>query len=204
MGLFSKAASKFVNNRVSNTKTAFQLIIDDFKKYIMILKWVFVAFSVAMLVYSIVNKIGRPEINYSLLGLLLVYSVLDAILRRRENPNPSKKLRIIYAWMKIALNAAAIVSSLYTIYSATIAEVKPISIVLATLSLIMFIIKVFLEITVEILQSKWTLLKNAMLMDAKEYPNTSGKLFAPIVGDIEETEVKESVKKRIKNKQEKE
>ena len=204
MGLFSKAASKFVNNRVSNTKTAFQLIIDDFKKYIMILKWVFVAFSVAMLVYSIVHKIGRPEINYSLLGLLLVYSVLDAILRRRENPNPSKKLRIIYAWMKIALNAAAIVSSLYTIYSATIAEVKPISIVLATLSLIMFIIKVFLEITVEILQSKWTLLKNAMLMDAKEYPNTSGKLFAPIVGDIEETEVKESVKKRIKNKQEKE
>ena len=204
MGLFSKAASKFVNNRVSNTKTAFQLIIDDFKKYIMILKWVFVAFSVAMLVYSIVNKIGRPEINYSLLGLLLVYSVLDAILRRRENPNPSKKLRIIYAWMKIALNAAAIVSSLYTIYSATIAEVKPISIVLATLSLIMFIIKVFLEITVEILQSKWTLLKNAMLMDAKEYPNTSGKLFAPIVGDIEETEVKESVKKCIKNKQEKE
>ena len=204
MGLFSKAASKFVKNRVSNTKTAFQLIIDDFKKYIMILKWVFVAFSVAMLIYSIVNKIGRPEINYSLLGLLVVYSVLDAILRRRENPNPSKKLRIIYAWMKIALNAAAIVSSLYTIYSATIAEVKPISIVLATLSLIMFIIKVFLEITVEILQSKWTLLKNAMLMDAKEYPNTSGKLFAPIIGDIEETEVKESVKKRIKNKQEKE
>lgn len=204
MGLFSKAASKFVNNRVSNTKTAFQLIIDDFKKYIMILKWAFVAFSVAMLIYSIVNEIGRPVINYSLLGLLFLYSVLDAILRRRQNPNPTKKLRIIYAWMKIALNAAAIVSSLYTIYSATIDEVKPISIVLATLSLIMFIIKVFLEITVEIFQSKWTLLKNAMLMDAKEYPNTSGKLFAPLVGDIEQTEVKESVKKRIKNKQEKE
>ena len=203
MSLFSKVASNFVKERVSNTKTAFQLIIDDFKLYVLILKWIFVAFSAGMLIYGIVSGTGNLIINCCLLGLLFVYSILDAILKRLENPNPSKKLRIVYAWLKIVLNAAALVSSLYTLYSATINDVKPISIVLATLSMIMFIIKVLLEITVEVLQSKWVLLKNAMIMDAKEHPNTSAKLFAPIIGDVEEAEVKESIKNRIKNKQEK-
>lgn len=204
MGFFSKAVGNFAKKRVSNTKTAFQLIIEDFKRYVLVLKYIFLAFSVATLVYSIVAGVGILIINCCLLGLLFVYSVLDAILRLRENPDPPKKLRIIYVWLHILLNAAAISSSIYSLYSATIREIKPISIVLVTLSLVMFVIKVLLEITLEVLQSKWTLLKNAMLMDAKEYPGTSGKLFAPFVGeDIEEVEVKESVKKRIKKRQEK-
>ena len=41
-------------------------------------------------------------------------------------------------------------------------------------------------------------------MDAKEHPNTSGKLFSPIIGDIEEVEVKESVAERIRKKQDEE
>ena len=204
MGLFSKAVGNFAKKRVSNTKTAFQLIIEDFKRYVVILKYVFLAFSVATLIYGIISGIGNLIINCCLLGLLFVYSVLDAILRRRESPNASRKLRIVYAWMRISLNAAVLASSLYSLYSATVAEVKPITIVLATLSMIMFVLKVLLEITLEVFQSKWTLLKNAMLMDAKEYPGTSGKIFAPFVGeDIEEAEVKESVKKRIKKYQEK-
>lgn len=56
----------------------------------------------------------------------------------------------------------------------------------------------------EIFMSKWTLLKNAMIMDAKEHPNTSGKLFSPIIGDVEEIEVKESVADRIRRKQDEE
>ena len=40
-----------------------------------------------------------------------------------------------------------------------------------------------------------------MIMDAKEHPNTSAKLFSPLIGDIEEAEVKESVAERIKRKQ---
>ena len=203
MGLFSKVASNFVKDRVSNTKTAFQLIIDDFKRYVLILKYTFVVFSAGMLIYDIIVGTGNLIINSCLLGLLLVYTIIDAILKRKEAQNASKKLRKVYVWMKIALNAAALGTSLYTLYSATAATVKPISIVLATLSMIMFIIKVLLEITLEILQSKWSLLKNAMLMDAKDHPNTSGKLFAPLLGDIEEVEVKESVKNRIKNRQEK-
>ena len=204
MGLFSKIAGKFVKDRTVNTKTALQLIVEDFKRYILILKWIFLAFSFATIIYSIVAQIGNLIINCILLGVLLVYALLDAIFKLKQKPDPSKKLRIIYAWTRIALNAAALVSSLYAIYSATSNEIKPISIVLATLSLIMFILKVLTEICMEIFQSKWTLLKNAMIMDAKEHPNTSGKLFSPIIGDIEEVEVKESVAERIKKRQDEE
>ena len=201
MGLFGRMIGNFAKERVTNTKTAFQLIVEDFKRYILILKWVFLAFSFATVIFDIVMGIGNLVINCCLLGLLLVYSVLDTLFRVFRKPDPTKKLRIIYAWLRITLNAAAVISSLYAIYSAAAHEVKPITIVLATLSLIMFILKVLVEICYEIFQSKWTLLKNAMIMDAKEHPNTSGKLFSPLIGDVEEVEVKESVAERIKRKQ---
>ena len=201
MGLFSKIAGKFVKDRTANTKTALQLIVEDFKRYILILKWVFLGFSVSTIIYSLVVGIGNMIINFILLGVLAVYALLDTIFRLKRKPNPTRKLRVIYAWTRIALNAAALVSSLYAIYSATANEVKPISIVLATLSMIMFILKVLTEICLEIFQSKWTLLKNAMIMDAKEHPNTSGKLFSPLIGDVEEVEVKESVAERIRKRQ---
>ena len=204
MGLFGKLAGKFVKDRTANTKTALQLIVEDFKRYILILKWVFLGFSFATIIYSLVVGIGNFIINCILLGVLVVYALLDSIFRLKQKPNPTRKLRVVYAWTRIALNAAALVSSLYAIYSATSHDIKPISIVLATLSIIMFILKVLTEICMEIFQSKWTLLKNAMIMDAKEHPNTSGKLFSPIIGDIEEVEVKESVAERIRKRQDEE
>ena len=204
MGMFSKLAGKFVKDRTANTKTALQLIVEDFKRYILILKWIFLGFSFATIIYSIVVGIGNLVINCCLLGVLLIYALLDSIFKLKQKPDPSRKLRVIYAWTRIALNAAALISSLYAIYSATSSEVRPISIVLATLSLIMFILKVLTEIVMEIFQSKWTLLKNAMIMDAKEHPNTSGKLFSPIIGDVEEVEVKDSVAERIRKKQDEE
>ena len=181
MGLFGRIAGKFVKDRTANTKTALQLIIEDFKRYILILKWIFLGFSFATIIYSIVVGIGNLIINCILLGVLLIYALLDAIFKLKQKPDPSRKLRIIYAWTRIALNAAALISSLYAIYSATIHEIKPISIVLATLSLIMFILKVLTEICMEIFQSKWTLLKNAMIMDAKEHPILQANFFLQLL-----------------------
>ena len=203
MGLLSNLAGSFVKQRVSNTKTAFQLIVEDFRRYVTIMKWVFLALSAATLTYGIVTKTGSWIINAALIAVLCIYALLDTLFRMRANPNPTKKLRIIYAWIKIALNAMSIVGSVYALYSATMSQVKPIEIVLAALSMMMFILKILLEITLEVLSSKWDLLKNAMVMDAKEYPGTSGKIFSPFIGDIEQIEVKEGYAKRIREKQEK-
>lgn len=167
------------------------------------MKWVFLVLSVSTLIYGIVTQTGTLIINIILLAVLLAYSLLDTIFRLRANPNPTKKLRLIYAWIKIILNAAAIAGSIYALYSSTISQVKPIEIVLAALSMMMFILKVLLEITLDVLSSKCALLKNAMIMDAKEHPSTSAKIFAPFIGNIDETEVKENYAKRIRNKQDK-
>ena len=197
MGFFKHIASSFIKDRVSNTTTAFQLIIADFKRYVLILKYSFLAISLGTVIFGIITQTGNLIINCCLLGLLVVYAILDAILRKKEMVNPTKKVRLVYAWLKIILNAAALASSLYSLYSATASDVKPFSIVLATLSMIMFIIKVVVEICLDIFSSKWTLLKNAMMMDAKEHSKTSGKLFSPIIGDVEEVEIKESVANKI-------
>ena len=57
--------------------------------------------------------------------------------------------------------------------------------------------KVVVEICLDIFSSKWTLLKNAMMMDAKEHSKTSAKWFSPIIGDVEEVEIKESAANKI-------
>jgi len=202
MGFFSKVAGSFVKDRVSNTTAALQLIIEDFKRYIKILKYIFLFFSLATIVYNIITKAGNLIINCSLIGVLILYSILDAIFKRRENPDPSKKLRIIYAWIKILLNAAALSGSLYPLYSATSAEsIRPYSIVLTTLSLIMFILKVLVEICLDIFSSKWKFLKSAMILDAQEFPNTSGKIFSPLIGEVENVEVKESIINKLRKRQ---
>ena len=202
MGLFSSLAGSFVKERVSNTKTAFQLIVEDFRRYVMIMKWVFLALSAATLTYGIVTRTGSWIINAALIAVLFIYALLDTIFRIRRNPNPTKKLRVGYAWIRITLNAMSIAGSVYALYSSTINQVKPIEIVLAALSMMMFILKVLLEITLEVLSSKWDLLKNAMIMDAKEHPGTSGKIFSPFIGDIEQIEVKQQYADRIREKQE--
>ncbi len=202
MGIFSKLAGSFVKERVSNTKTAIELIVEDFKRYLVVIKWIFLVFSLGTVIYNLVTNTGNLIINIILICVLIIYAVLDAIFKKLKKPDPNKKLRFIYAWIRILLNAAALVSSFYTLYSATAGDaIKPFSIVLTTLSLLMFILKVVLEICVDIFSSKWKLLKNAMIMDAKEHPNTSGKIFSPFIGDADEVEVKDAVVNKIREHQ---
>ena len=203
MGIISKFAGSFVKERVSNTKTALELIVEDFKRYALIMKWVFLGFSFGTVIYDIVTKTGNLIINCVLIGVLVIYAVLDTIFKKLKKPDPNKKLRLVYSWVKICLNAAALASSIYSLYTATAGEtIKPISIVLTTLSLLMFILKVVLEICIDIISSKWKMLKEAMIMDAKEHPNTSGRIFSPFVGgDVSEVEVKDATVARIRDRQ---
>lgn len=203
MGFFSKLAGSMVKQRVTNTKTALELIIDDFKKYVFILKYVFLGFSVGTVVYSIIAGTGIIYINFALLGLLVGYAILDAVLKATEAKNASKAIRPIYAWLKIILNAGALASSLYTLYASTAGDkINAMSIVLSTLSIIMFVLKVLLEVCLDIFNKKWRLLKTGMILDAQEYPNTSGKIFGPFIGEfVEDQKLKQSDVDRIHNKQ---
>lgn len=201
MGIFSKFAGSFVKERVSNTKTAFELIVEDFKRYALIMKWIFLLFSFASVIYNLVTQTGNLIINCILIGVLVIYAILDTVFKALKKPDPNRKIRFAYAWIKIGLNAAALVSSIYTLYTATSGEIKPISIVLTTLSLLMFILKVILEICLDVISSKWKLLKGGMILDAKEHPNTSGKIFSTFIGDVDGVEVKDAIVERIRNKQ---
>ena len=52
MGLIGKIAGKFVKDRTANTKTALQLIVEDFKRYVLALKLIFLCFSFFMPTYT--------------------------------------------------------------------------------------------------------------------------------------------------------
>lgn len=153
---------------IQNTVSAVQIVIDDLKRYIRAFKFIFVLFSAGMLIFQIVIKSGSTIVNWCLLGGLAVYYVLDAIFKARKRSNPPRAIKITYAWFKICLNALALASTIYTLYSATsMDKISPISIVLATLSIILFVIKVILEIVTEVVASKFALIKAGFAQDVE-------------------------------------
>lgn len=154
---------------IQNTVSALQIIIDDLKKYIKIFKFIFVLFSIGMVVFQICINSGNKIVNFILLGLLVTYYVVDTFFISKKKSNPRKVVRATYSWINIILNAVALSSTIYTLYSATSMEkISPMSIVLATLSIILFIIKVILEIVTEVLSSKFSLLKAGIAKDIDE------------------------------------
>lgn len=167
--LISKAKETIVSTvktKTENTFNALHLIMEQFKFYVKVIKYIFIAFSLALSLFNIFTGTGNKIVNFILIGLLAIYLILDTIFGVISLKSPKKILKIAYTWLKILINGFALGSTIYSLYLATSLEkINPISIVLTTLSIIMFIIKVILEIICEVVMSKWNLLKAGLIMD---------------------------------------
>ena len=131
-----------VKSKTENTFNALHLIVEQFKFYIKILKYSLIVFSVALSLFNSFTNPGNKIINFVLIGLLVLYLILDSIFGAISLKSPKKILKISYTWAKILINGVALGSTIYSLYLATSLEkINPFSIVLTTLSIIVFIIK---------------------------------------------------------------
>ena len=143
------------------TRAAVDIVIEDIKRYCNIFKYGSIGLTFAYFAYALYSKTGNFIINTILLGLFALYTVLD-FATHKKNFKPLKKfIRRSYKSVKFITKTFSLGIMIYSIYVAT-TNVSGISIILATLMIILWVLQLLFEIVVEIFIMSH--LKNVLLV----------------------------------------
>ncbi len=195
------------------TRTAIDIIITDIKKFATIFNYGSLIFTSAYFIYALVTKTGNFIANIILASLFVAYTIFYFITKSMEMKTAKKIVKRSYKWIKIVIKTFTLGAMIYGIYITT-TNVTPISIILATLMIILYILQILLELACEIVEDKKDLLVEAVAKDMEivtKPVSAVGNFVKRIKGEevvIEEKEPSRELKileKRIaKNKLKKE
>jgi len=134
------------------TKAAIDIVISDIKRYCNIFKYGSMIFTFIYFGYAIYAKSGNVIVNIVLVSLFGIYALLD--LFASNNFKPLKRfVRRSYKGLKFVTKTFSLGVMIYGIYNAT-TNVAPISIILATLMIVMWVLQLLFEIVIEIFNDK--------------------------------------------------
>ena len=139
------------------TRAAVDIVIEDIKRYCNIFKYGSIGLTFAYFGYALYSKTGNFIINAILLGLFALYTILDFVTHKKI----FKPRRALAAAMrrseeksiKFITKTFSLGIMIYSIYVAT-TNVSGISIILATLMIILWVLQLLFEIVVEIFNDK--------------------------------------------------
>ena len=146
------------------TRTAIDIIITDIKKFATIFNYGSLIFTSAYFIYALVTKTGNFIANIILASLFVGYTIFYFITRSMEMKTAKKVVKRSYKWIKIVIKTFTLGAMIYGIYTAT-TNVTPISIILATLMIILYVLQILLELACEIVEDKKDLLVEAVAKD---------------------------------------
>lgn len=98
--------------------------------------------------------------------LYVAYTVFQLVTLKRNNKKLKKRVARTYKWARLLLKALTLASTLYGIYIASTA-VDGISLILATLTIIIWVIQVLLEVLTIVIEPKIRLLTAGLVEDTK-------------------------------------
>ena len=170
------------------TRTAFSIIIEDIKKYYRIFKYFSLIVATSYYIYACFANIGNLVINIVLACISSIYFLLNIFIFNDSHSKKIKKaIKKGYRWVKLFIQLISLGISLYGIYVLSLSnEVKPISIILATLMIILWVIQFVFEIITNILERKIDLLLTAWSYDIntiKNPVNKVGNFFKKMKGE---------------------
>ena len=139
------------------TKAAVDIIVNDVRRYCNIFKYGTMMFTLAYFIYSIYAQKGNLVVNIVLLILFALYAILDLVTSKKDYKLFKRFIRKSYKGLKITTKAFSLGVMIYGIYIAAY-NVSPISIILATLMIIMWVLEVLFEIVLSIFEDKKDLL----------------------------------------------
>lgn len=139
------------------TKAAVDIIVNDVRRYCNMFKYGAMLFTLVYFIYSIYTKNGNLIVNIVLLSLFSLYAILDLLTSKKDYKFFKRFIRKSYKGLKITTKAFSLGVMIYGIYIATY-NVAPISIILATLMIIMWVLEVLFEIVLSIFEDKKDLL----------------------------------------------
>lgn len=192
------------------TKEAIELVIEDIKKYSRIFKYGSLIFTTAYFIYALLSQTGNFIVNITLTSLFICYTIFDFATHKNKSHTARRIVKRTYKWIRLGINAFTLGAMIYGIYTAT-TNVSPISIIFATLMIILWVIQIFLELVIEIIENKVDMLKNALTQDVEDIkkPFTAvGNVFKKLKGEEIKPAPKKSkgilrIEQRLKEKHEK-
>ena len=146
------------------TRTAIDIIISDIKKFSTIFNYGSLIFTSAYFIYALVTKTGNFIANIILASLFVGYTIFYFVTKSMEMKTAKKVVKRSYKWIKIVIKTFTLGAMIYGIYTAT-TNVTPISIILATLMIILYVLQILLELACEIVEDKKDLLVEAVAKD---------------------------------------
>lgn len=157
------------------TRAGINIIIDDIKKLAKIFKYGTLAFSALYYFVAILLKLGNLVVNIILAILFTAYTIFDFVTDKKENKKTRKIVSRSYSWISIALRTFTLVSTLYGMYLGT-SSTTPISIILATLMIILWVLEVLFELIAQYVTDKATLIMTGFQKDT-EFITKVGNFF---------------------------
>ena len=160
------------------TRASIGIILDDIKRYHRAFKFGSLIFTLAYFSYALAASVGHIAANIFLVSLYLSYFVFEIVTRDTDLKKTRRAIRRSYRVTRITVNAVSLAIMLYGIYTAT-TSIEPISIILATLMIISWVLQLLLAITVEIVESKVDLLVAGWNKDMEDLKpkNIIGNVF---------------------------
>lgn len=158
------------------TITAIKMIINYIKKIANIIKWVSLIFSIFYYLFVLIMGIGNLIINIILTVLFVTYTLYEFISFKKKNYKVKRILKRVYNWLKIGIKTFTLGSSIYGIYIAS-SNVSGISIILATLMIILWILQIGLELVIFLFEDKIRLIIAGFYKDF-EFVRKIGNFFS--------------------------
>lgn len=146
--------------------TAGKLILEDLKRLGNRFKIFFSVFTLTYLIYCLVMRVGIFYLNLALLVLYVIYTVFQIITYKRDNKRVKRRVARTYKWARLLLKTLTLASTLYGIYIAS-ASVDGISLILATLTIIMWVLQVLFEILIIVIEPRIRLLSVGVMEDVR-------------------------------------
>lgn len=135
------------------TSAAVTKILKDLNIISKAFKIITTLFFIGYFTYVLIAQKGMFIVNLTLAILFVLYSVFDLVTFNKKLRVTKKVVKRFYDIIKLILKVIPLAISIYSMYMATI-ESTPISIILLTLLIILWILQVVLEIVVIFVQEE--------------------------------------------------
>lgn len=166
------------------TREAINKIIDDFKLLSRIFKYTSQVVTVGYLTYSIIAKVGHFYANLILLVLFVGYTIFDFVVSDENNKFFKKVVKRTVNWLKISIRAFTLLVLIYSIYTAT-TNANAITIIMATLMIIVWVLQVLLELVITVVEDEKDLVVAGLkkdIDDIKKPVSDVGNFFRRVTG----------------------
>ena len=164
------------------SKSALSIFNKKINTYLLILRILHALLIISYYTYAIITGIGNLIINIVLLSLFSAYTIFVITTRNMKIKFAKKVVKRIYKISRLLVRGISLGASIYGIYIA-VNNVKPITIILTTLMLIVWVIQVVVELIKIFILPKLNLLVAGVIKDVEPYVKTANKVIDLRNGD---------------------